>query len=339
MPPIVIDEDSPVPKYKQLIAALTKAIKTGEFAQNQQLPSINELAEELYIARDTIEKAYHELKEQGLILSVRGKGYFVKEAGTKKLRIVLILNKLSAYKKRIYYAFLNTLGDAAVVDLYIHHSNGLLFREIWEQSKGKYHYYVLMPHFYENNDPAVVRALLEEIPKHQLVLLDRDIEGLSGEYLAVYQDFEKDIYRCLEANDDLLEKYQEMVLVFPTDGLYPPEIIRGFRFYCVNYHKQYRIIESMFQERVPRVGTAYLVVEESDLAELIKKVRRQAQVLGKEVGVLSFNDTTLKEVLADGITVITTDFETMGRTAAALLLDGKKIKIKNPFSMIRRNSL
>jgi DNA-binding LacI/PurR family transcriptional regulator len=57
------------------------------------------------------------------------------------------------------------------------------------------------------------------------------------------------------------------------------------------------------------------------------------------MGILSFNETTLKEVLADGITVMSTDFETMGRTAAALLLDGKKLKVKNPFTVIRRNSL
>jgi DNA-binding LacI/PurR family transcriptional regulator len=59
--------------------------------------------------------------------------------------------------------------------------------------------------------------------------------------------------------------------------------------------------------------------------------------LGQDVGVISFNETTLKELLE--ITVITTDFETMGRTAAALLLDKKQIKIKNPFYTIRRKSL
>ncbi|MFN3488320.1 MAG: GntR family transcriptional regulator, partial [Emticicia sp.] len=59
--------------------------------------------------------------------------------------------------------------------------------------------------------------------------------------------------------------------------------------------------------------------------------------LGEEIGIISFNETTLKELLE--ITVITTDFETMGRTAAALLLDKKQIKIKNPFYTIRRKSL
>jgi DNA-binding LacI/PurR family transcriptional regulator len=90
-------------------------------------------------------------------------------------------------------------------------------------------------------------------------------------------------------------------------------------------------------DEVLQTETAYLVVEEHDLADLVKKVRQSNYTLGKEIGIVSFNETTLKELL--GITVITTDFETMGRTAAALLLDKKKIKVKNPFYMIRRETL
>lgn len=127
-----------------------------------------------------------------------------------------------------------------------------------------------------------------------------------------------------------------MVLIFPSDANYPVEISRGFRFFCIHSNKDYIIKENAFDE-ILHSGTAYVVVEETDLAELIKKVRQSSYLLGREIGIISFNDTTLKELL--GITVITTDFETMGRTAAALLLDKKRIKVKNPFYMIRRGSL
>ena len=90
-------------------------------------------------------------------------------------------------------------------------------------------------------------------------------------------------------------------------------------------------------EEILEPGTAYVTIEETDLAELVKKVRQSTYLLGREIGVISFNETTLKDLL--GITVITTDFETMGRTAATLLLDKQRIKVKNPFYMIRRGSL
>jgi DNA-binding LacI/PurR family transcriptional regulator len=66
-------------------------------------------------------------------------------------------------------------------------------------------------------------------------------------------------------------------------------------------------------------------------------VRQSPYALGQEIGIISFNETTLKELL--NITVITTDFNTMGNTAATLLLENKRIKVKNPFYMIRRDSL
>ncbi|GAB3175326.1 GntR family transcriptional regulator [Telluribacter humicola] len=335
---IQIDPDSPVPKYKQIVSSVVEAIKKGELQRDQQLPSINEMAEEHYLARDTVEKAYNELKDRGIIMSVRGKGYFVQAPASNKVRVLLVMNKLSAYKKIVYYAFLKALGNDVTVDVYIHHYNALLFKEILEANRGKYNYYVVMPHFYEGTDKVNVRELLEGIPKNELVLLDRDLADLSGEYLAIYQDFEKDIFRALESADDLLAKYRELVLVFPSDGQYPIEIVRGFRHYCINYQKDFRIEENAYEENIS-TGTAYVVVEETDLAELIKKVRQSGLELGQHVGIVSFNDTTLKEVLADGITVMTTDFETMGRTAAALLLDGKRIKVKNPFMLIRRKSL
>ena len=44
----------------------------------------------------------------------------------------------------------------------------------------------------------------------------------------------------------------------------------------------------------------------------------------------------LKEILSDGISVISTDHAKMGETAAMLILENKKEKIKNPFTLILR---
>jgi DNA-binding LacI/PurR family transcriptional regulator len=193
-----------------------------------------------------------------------------------------------------------------------------------------------MPHFFHETDKVDYMKIINSIPPWELVLLDKDLPGLESEYLAVYQDFEKDIYMALESAMDLLDKYEKMILVFPSEENYPPEIVKGFRQFCQTHNKSFSIIESAYNQ-ILYPGTAYIVVEENDLAELIKKVRQSSYLLGREIGLTSFNDTTLKELLS--ITVITTDFETMGRMAAALLLEKKQIKVKNNFSMIRRSSL
>lgn len=325
-----------LPKYKQIVQSVMRDIDRGVLKKGDQLPSISELSVEYLLARDTVEKAYRELRTRGHITSVQGKGYYIQSNNDKKTKILLIFNKLSSYKKIIYYSFLKTLGDNATVDLQIHHYSASRFQEIIDQNLGKYNYYAVMPHFTQDLDKANYLETLKSIPNEELVLLDRDIPELAQSPLSIYQNFDKDIFGALENANDLLAKYKQMVLVFPSDGNYPTEIIRGFRNFCINYHKDFVVIDNINNE-VLKTSTAYIVVEENDLAELVKKVRQSGHVLGKEIGMISFNETTLKELL--GVTVITTDFETMGRTAATLLLNQQRIKVKNPFYMIRRGSL
>ncbi|GAB4020394.1 GntR family transcriptional regulator [Spirosoma sp. KCTC 42546] len=324
------------PKYKQIVQSVITDIERGVLKNNEQLPSISELSVEYYLARDTVEKAYRELREHGYITSVQGKGYYVQANAAPKLKILLIFNKLSSYKKIIYYSFLKALGDKATVDLQIHHYSACHFQEIIEKNLGKYNYYVVMPHFTQDLDKADYMKVLDSIPTNELVLLDKDVSGLAGSALSVYQNFDKDICEALENAQDLLMKYSRMVLILPSDGNYPTEIAHGFRSFCVNYRKDFCIKENATNESL-QAGTAYVVIEETDLSEVVKKVRQANYELGHEIGIISFNETTLKELL--NITVITTDFEAMGFTAASLLLDHKRIKVKNPFYMIRRGSL
>lgn len=325
-----------LPKYKQIVQSVMRDIERGVLKKGDQLPSISELSVEYLLARDTVEKAYRELRSRGFITSVQGKGYYIQSNNAKKIKVLLIFNKLSSYKKIIYYSFLKTLGDTATVDLQVHHYSASRFQEIIEQNIGKYNYYVVMPHFTQDLDKADYLETLKSIPTDELVLLDRDIPELQQGPLSIYQNFDKDIFEALEKANDLLSKYKRMVLVFPSDGNYPTEIVRGFRNFCINYHKEFGVKDHINDEAL-KTGTAYIVVEENDLAELVKKVRCAGYSLGEEIGVISFNETTLKELL--GITVITTDFETMGCTAATLLLNQQRIKVKNPFYMIRRGSL
>ena len=75
----------------------------------------------------------------------------------------------------------------------------------------------------------------------------------------------------------------------------------------------------------------------TDLVNLMKQIRDEEYVLGKEIGVISYNDTPLKELL--GITVMSTDFNIMGETAARMILNKEKGQVKVPFNFIDRNSI
>ena len=202
---------------------------------------------------------------------------------------------------------------------------------------GKYNYYVVMPHFTSEDTPAECQAALSLIPAGQLVLLDRNITSLPTTCLRVYQDFDRDIFAALEGLRDLLAKYQRLVLVMPTTQTnYLAEISWGFRTFCIMHQFAYAIQPGNARE-APQPATAYVVIETTDLAELIKEARQQSYIIGEDIGLLSFNETPLKELL--DITVITTDFEAMGRTTAQLVLEKQQVTVRNPFYTIRRNSL
>ncbi len=335
---IHINEKSREPKYKQIVRCITEFTQRGLIESGMQLPSINELSNHLNIARDTVEKAYKQLKIDEIIEGVHGKGFYICSNLSELPRILLVMNKLSAYKKIIYETFIKTLGNKAKTELFIHHGNIGIFEDIWKEHQGKYHHYVVMPHFYDDAAQKKVCDLLNQIPPNQLILLDKNIPALTTSHAAVFQDFKNDVYEALCSGIDVLDKYKELVFVYPTDVKYPIELLHGFRSFCVNNQKTYRIIEHTTPEN-NLLNRAYIVLEESDLADLIKKSKQNSWQLGKDVGILSFNDTLLKEVLADGITVISTDHALMGQTAAQLILEKRIEKIKNPFALIRRMSL
>ncbi|WP_181306038.1 GntR family transcriptional regulator [Rufibacter sp. XAAS-G3-1] len=332
-----IDSTSAIPKYLQVVNAVIEDIEAGILKRGERVPSINETSEMYYLSRDTIEKAYRVLRKKGVISSVKGKGCYISNSfAVDKVRVLLLFNKLSAYKKAIYYSLLKTLGEEAVVDLHIHHYDGKICSTLIQENIGKYDYYVIMPHISTNMDSFT--QALDKIPEDKLILLDKNIDTYKGNCGAVFQDFERDIRRALHSGEDLMSKYKRFVLVYPREISYPIEIVKGFRQFCREMSIDHTVIGGIHQEPLV-AGTAYLVLEESDLANLIIETRAKGLELGKDIGLISYNDTPLKKILDDGITVVSTDHELMGETAGYMIKHKLRERVHNPFTLVRRNSL
>lgn len=74
---ITINYRDPRPIYEQIQAELRRLMLTGALPPGSRLPSVRELAGQLAINPNTIQRAYRELEADGYILSVAGKGSFV----------------------------------------------------------------------------------------------------------------------------------------------------------------------------------------------------------------------------------------------------------------------
>ncbi|MFD9035989.1 GntR family transcriptional regulator [Streptomyces sp. NPDC059567] len=72
-----LDPYSATPLYIQLAEIISKQIAAGTLAPDRPIPSENRLAEEYGVARLTARRATQELRERGLVITVRGKGSYV----------------------------------------------------------------------------------------------------------------------------------------------------------------------------------------------------------------------------------------------------------------------
>lgn len=334
------EEVSSMPKYKQIVWEIKNKIEKGLISYDQKLPSINDLSEDYYLSRNTVEKAYSLLRKEGIIESVKGKGYFVKNIKPiSKVQVMLLFNKLSDYKRVIYSSFVEELEDIADVYLYVYHADFDIFNRHLSENLQKYNYYVVMPHF-RNEDKNKVKEALQRVPREKLIILDRRLDYFDDYLGNVYQDFNQDINDTLQENLDLVKKYRKLTLVFPreTPFPYPKGIMNGFVKFCTNNKIEYSITSELDEHFKIRSGEAIITITDHDLVTAIKLLRATNLELGKDFGILSYNDTPLKEVLHEGISVITTNFAEMGKEAALMIREKRGSTVHNNFRLIRRKS-
>ena len=80
---IIISNSSSIPIYEQIKQAIIEQILNNELQEDEALPSIRNLAQDIKISVMTIKKAYDELESEGYIVSRQGKGTFVAPKNTE----------------------------------------------------------------------------------------------------------------------------------------------------------------------------------------------------------------------------------------------------------------
>jgi GntR family transcriptional regulator len=79
MEPLVIDERSSEPSYRQLARQLRDRIRAGEYAPGERLPSITALVQETGLAVNTVRHAIAVLADEGYAVVVPGRGTYAAE--------------------------------------------------------------------------------------------------------------------------------------------------------------------------------------------------------------------------------------------------------------------
>ena len=98
---IILSNSSTLPIYEQIKIAIKEAIFSNELKEEEMLPSVRAMANELKIRFLTVKRAYDELEQEGYIKTLPGKGSFV---SPKNLELIKEekLKEIQCYIEKIY---------------------------------------------------------------------------------------------------------------------------------------------------------------------------------------------------------------------------------------------
>jgi DNA-binding transcriptional regulator YhcF (GntR family) len=325
----VINHDSDIPKYQQLVNGISNAISENILQRGDLLPSVNSICKKNQLSRDTVFKAYSILKDQNIIDSVPNKGYYV-SGETRK--VLLVLDTFKAYKEVLYDSFVNNLPDNIITDVQFHHYNIDVFKAIINNSVGKYYKYVVM-----NFDHADIVPTLSAISSDKLLLIDWNIHAEKKNNY-VFQDFGKAFYDALTGAVDLFQKYKSLHFVYPNYTHHPKEVLEFFKKFCADFNLKNEIITDS-KRFVIEEGIAYISVSDRILGRFLDQCKEKKLEPGNQVGFLSYNETPMKKFIYKGISVVSTDFEELGTKAAVFITHEEVVQCYVTTSLILRESL
>ncbi len=319
-------------KHEQIVNGVVNAIREGVLKNNSTLPSVNHAVKEIGVARKTIVKAYDELKQRGIIESRNRLGYFViNEKVPQQERVFLLLNAFNMYQEVLYTSMMNeVVGCNIRIDVFFHHTNPEVFINLLHSNKGRYSKYIISP--FRNNE---VEEYLKGYNFKNTLVIARD-SYLQQAQNYVVQNFQENLYAALKEAYPDLKKYSRVALVFDPDKKHPEEIPDTVKRFCEQHHMNFIMMPKVERKEIVQ-GGCFFVIDDSQMLRIIELAEEKDLKPGSSTGILSYNDTPMKRFIKNGISVVSTDFKTMGKHAAEWIL-GNDTRVVLPTSYIKRGS-
>ncbi len=112
---IVIKNKSELPIYEQIEQQIKSQILDGSVMEDEQLPSIRQLARDLKISVITTTRVYNDLAEEGFIISVTGKGYFIAPRNNELLHERMLCEMEDSFEKAVQNGRNAGLSDDEII--------------------------------------------------------------------------------------------------------------------------------------------------------------------------------------------------------------------------------
>ena len=320
-------------KSEIIVASVSESIRKGEFSEGQVIPSINRASQKFQVARKTVIRAYEKLVDQGFIESRPQKGYFVVNRRPEtKLRVLLIIHSFDAHFQVLYNEFREQVKENCDIEIYFHHYNIKILDLIINRNSSVYNLFII-----SSFDHPQIPSVIGRIPAGKLLIISRN-DRLGNKYNSIVQNFFDGTFCSLESAKERIRRYERLILSFPVKSGHPQSLKKGFLKFVNEYDIAHEVTDSLEEFEIGK-GDAFLVIDDADLVKLLRVCKMRGWKLGQDVGVIAYNETPLKEVIRDGITVISCNFSLMANEMARFIQNRIAIKETIPISLIQRKSI
>lgn len=303
------------PKYSQIIDLILKEIDKKTFTPGDRIPSIKEASEEHLISRDTVEKAYKELSLRGVLISVPGKGYYVKGNSSSRMKVMALMPDMGYEEQEFYNAFLLGLGKQAISHLFCFGNDPRQFTDTLQYHLGDYDYYLVWPKLIQ--DFPEVKSLIRKIPQNKLI----HVGAKNKTHVAALS---KNIVNSLKNLPQINLRYDRWAVVFPESVSGAPQDWKDSILQAAQYLKVEAEEVPVSMIHTVGKGTLCFTWDTPHLLQLLKHSNVKKLLPGEDIGIISLQEHPLKKALAGGITTLTLATEKLGNYAAQLVLKQSK---------------
>lgn len=326
-------ETEPIIKSDRIISFITERIRNGKLEPGNAVPSINVSAREFGVARKTVVRAYEKLKEKGLIESRPKRGYFViNKKPVTKLKVLLIIHSFDGHWEILYNHFREQANVFCETETFFHHYNIKMLELMISRNVSDYDLFIVSSF----NHPRI-KNIIGRIPAYKVLVISRN-DRLGQNYNFIVQDFFEGTRSALADAHDSIKKYKKLNLSFPEQSGHSETLKNGFLEYCHQFFVSNEVMGKLSEKDI-RKNEAYLVIDDSDLIRLLEVSKNRGWQLGRDIGVISYNETPMKKVIRDGISVLSCDFTKMADEMAGFIKNQKSIQKTISIKFIQRNSI
>jgi hypothetical protein len=168
--------------------------------------------------------------------------------------------------------------------------------------------------------------------------LDHSFPSLSQTFASIVSKPISQIKKVFNTQLNLFNKYHSFNLVLTEEDYFDADLINGCSKFCESISMNFQVLDGLDEEEI-RLGEIYFTLADIDLAKAIHYADNKGFTVGKDIGLIGYNDSCFKELLVGGVSVISSQPNQMGKMAAEIIRENTKQNVELALQFIPRNSL